>query len=152
MARRRSETGRKRPAPSEAKKARALPLVAEGRSQSEIADAVGVSRSTVRRWMDTDPAFSEAVTAAQDAGRRALEETTDRIAEIVSSSLESLAELVKDPDPKIRLDAVKTALDRFGHPVASKAEATVEHTGDGGLRLVVAASTEDVRALAREED
>lgn len=123
-----------------------MPLVAQGMSQQAIADEVGVSRSTVRRWMDNDPAFSEAIEAQQAAAAGAVEDAADRIADIVSASLEALAELVRSEDPKIRLDATKTALDRFGHPVNTKAEQSVDHRGG---QPVIVLSDEDMRRAAQ---
>jgi transposase len=40
----------KRPEAAEARRLRAAELLAQGRSQAEVAEAVGVSRESVRRW------------------------------------------------------------------------------------------------------
>ena len=40
----------KRPEAAEARRLRAAQLLAQGRSQAEVAEAVGVSRESVRRW------------------------------------------------------------------------------------------------------
>src|SRR4030095_8786012 len=40
----------KRPEAAEARRLRAAELLAQGRSQAEVAEAVGASRESVRRW------------------------------------------------------------------------------------------------------
>ena len=40
----------KRPEAAEARRLRAAELLAQGRSQAEVAETVGVSRESVRRW------------------------------------------------------------------------------------------------------
>jgi transposase len=46
----RSVEAGKRPEAAEARRLRAAELLAQGRSQAEVAEAVGVSRESVRRW------------------------------------------------------------------------------------------------------
>ena len=149
MTRRAGETGRNRPAATEARKAKAIPLLAEGRSYDEIARAVGVTHRTVRRWVDEDPAFAEAVARVRAKASEAVEEAADHIKGIVTASLDRLAVLLRSEDERIALEAVKTALDRFGHPVRKEERAEVEHRGAG---LVVALTRDEVRRAARMKE
>ena len=48
----------KRPEAAEARRLRAAELLAQGRSQAEVAEAVGVSRESVRRWQARRPTGS----------------------------------------------------------------------------------------------
>lgn len=139
--------GRKGRADADARKARALPLVVAGQPYAEVGRAVGVSGRTVRRWVEEDPSFKDAIAASQAAAGATVDAATEQIAGIVTASLAALAELVQSEDEKIRLEATKTALDRFGHPV--RREEKTEHTGAGAAVVIQATRDEMVRAFER---
>lgn len=45
---------------------RVIALGREGKSQCEIAEAIGVARTTMRGWAEQNPAFAEALKRAKD--------------------------------------------------------------------------------------
>lgn len=141
-------TGRNRRSDADARKARALPLVVAGKPYAEVGKAVNVSARTVRRWVEEDPDFKDAIEASREAAADAVDNAAEKIAGIVTASLAALAELVQSEDEKIRLEATKTALDRFGHPV--KREERTEHTGQAAA-VVLTVTAEQARKAARME-
>ena len=84
----------------------ALPVVALSPSIAQAAQASGVGRSTLNRWMN-DPAFrSEIVRVRQEAADLARQEMQGmmlRAASVINHALD-------DPDPAIRLRAARYAL------------------------------------------
>lgn len=62
----------------------------------------------------------------------------------------ALAALLASPDERVRLEAAKTALDRFGHPAMARTEITGSEAG--GPRLVVNLTQEQARQMAGESD
>ena len=84
----------------------ALPVVALSPSLAQAAQAAGVGRSTLSRWMH-DPAFrSEIVRVRQEAAELARQELQGmmlRAASVINNALD-------DPDPSIRLRASRYAL------------------------------------------
>lgn len=143
-------TRRNRRTDADARKARALPLVVAGKPYAEVGLAVGVSARTVRRWVEEDAEFKDAIEASREAAADAVDNAAERIAGIVTASLAALAELVQSKDEKIRLEATKTALDRFGHPVKREDRSEVKHEGSGGV--VVTLALDEARRVAAEED
>ena len=84
----------------------ALPHVAAAATTAEGARAAEVSLATLKRWRQ-DPAFREEL-------RRMRQETADLAhAELNGLALKStaaLAELLEDPNPRIRAQAIRLAL------------------------------------------
>lgn len=70
--------------------------------------------------------------------------------DLAAEALRAFAELVRDPDPRIRLDAAKTIADRFGHPAMARSEITGE--GVGAPPLVVNLTHEQAHEWARMSD
>lgn len=84
----------------------ALPYIAAATTNAEGARAADISLATLKRWRQ-DPAFREEL-------RRMRQETADLAhAEINGLALKStsvLAELLDDPNPRVRTQAVRLAL------------------------------------------
>ncbi len=84
----------------------ALPHVAAAATNAEGARAADISLATLKRWRQ-DPAFREEL-------RRMRQETADLAhAELNGLALKStaaLAELLEDPDPRVRAQAIRLAL------------------------------------------
>lgn len=84
----------------------AIPYIVSAPSISEAARAARIGRTTIVRWMH-DPDFRDEVEQA----RRAVAELA--FAEINGLALKgviALADLLEDPDPRVRNTAVRTAL------------------------------------------
>lgn len=91
-------------------------------TNSQIADALGVTRGTVRKWFedkDVQKFHQEILESLSTAAKQFLETLT-------IEAVKRLAELMYDADHKIALDAVREILDRGGIPKSSR----VEHKGD----------------------
>lgn len=140
-----AETGRKRVG-SEAKRKMAAPLLAARLPHATIAQLLEVSERTVGRWAGEESVRADVASIA-DTARQAGE---DRIASLVREAFDALlARVADDSDPRVQLDAAKTILDRFGHPVASKAEVTGKDGAPvGGPTVLLAMDV--ARQLARE--
>lgn len=143
---RKAESGRNRPKPAEARKAAALPLVAAGASYAEAAEAAGVSARTVRRWATSDPEFVAAIDARRSAAFDAIDSIDGKLMALAEKALAAISDLLGSDDERIRLEAAKTTMDRFGHPVMAKTEQSVEHKGEGKLLVM---TEEQVRLAAR---
>ncbi|MDE2838173.1 MAG: hypothetical protein OXL97_11805 [Chloroflexota bacterium] len=95
----------------------ALPHIAAAATNAEGARAADVSLATLKRWRQ-DPAFREEL-------RRMKQETADlALAELHGLALKSTAtleELLEDPNPRIRTQAVRLALG-FGIKVGQEKE------------------------------
>ena len=84
----------------------ALPYIAATDSLTAGAKAARINRNTLQRWMH-DPLFrSELERVRKDAESLARVELQG----LVLKSINVLAELLEDPNPRIRANAVRTAL------------------------------------------
>ena len=90
---------------------RALALMAEGKSIGEAAQAVGVNRGTVYRWLKADPHFRAAYNAWQ------LEQRESRRAALLRCAEQAVAKIVRmvDIDDRVALKVVKE-LGLFARP------------------------------------
>ena len=95
------------------KQAAALPYVVTATSATGAAQAAGIARSTLQRWMD-DPAFRAEL---EDQRRAAAALSHNEFQALALRSIQILAELLSDPSPYIRLNASRTVV-----YVAMKAE------------------------------
>ena len=88
------------------KQTMAIPIVAASPSITAGAKASGVGRSTLNRWMQ-DPAFrAELERSRQSAAELAYSE----IQALSLKSVDALAALLQDPNPNVRVAAVRTSL------------------------------------------
>ncbi len=92
------------------RRARALEMMLEGRSDSEIGRELGVERTTIWRWRH-DLGFAKELHEAQ---RERLAVLNDRMAAIVPRALDVIAEIVNDQAQPalLRLRAADSLLDR----------------------------------------
>jgi hypothetical protein len=92
------------------RRARALEMLLEGRTDSEIGNELGVDRATVWRWRH-DPALAQELELAQRERQAVL---TGRMAALVPRALDVLAEVMNDQDQPslLRIRAADSLLDR----------------------------------------
>ena len=89
-----------------AKQTVAMPYIAANPSMTEAAKAAGISRVTLYRWIQ-DPSFrAELERIRKDAVDLAYAELRG----LALKSVTAIAELLEDPDPRVRTMAARTAL------------------------------------------
>ena len=94
-----------------AKQLKALPLLANGVSQKEMAVTVEVAESTVSEWK-RQPRFAAALNHLR---REALEEARTRLQSNAVFFVESLLTLAKDAkEERVRLEIIRTGLAAVG--------------------------------------
>jgi len=91
------------------KKAKAVELLAQGLSPSEVADKVGVSDRTVRRWIKR-PEVAEALRELQ---REALHGIARRLRALAQHATDALGHVLKSPDtpPAVRVSSARVVLE-----------------------------------------
>lgn len=103
-----------------ARRMQAVPYFAAKMPEPMIAKMFKVSESAVRKWArhpDVRKALGEVSAAVVDATKT----TAEQIARKALEAIDYLAEHAEDE--RVRLDAAKTALDRFGYPATTRSEA-----------------------------
>lgn len=129
---------------------RARAQLAEGRTPTEVAEALGVERSTVWRWLQR-PDF--AALASQFNGT-SVEGARARIGALVSDALEVLEAVLRDPGAPVqaRIQAAREILDRAGLKSTDRVQvetsthtATVVHAIDGETEARIAAAVMQMR-------
>ncbi len=106
-----------------ARRMQAVPYFAAKMPEPMIAKLFKVSESAVRKWAqhpDVRAALGEVSAAVVDATKA----SASAIAEKALLTLHHLID--KAEDERVRLEAAKTALDRFGYPATSRSEGTQE--------------------------
>ena len=88
---------------------RALELLAEGLSTTEVAARLGVNPRTVRKWR-ADPAFAEAL---EEATKETLRRTRQRLAALAHHACEALREVLRSPDapPAAKVSSARAVLE-----------------------------------------
>ena len=91
-----------------------IAALAEGRSVTRTAAAVGIHRSTIHNWMRSSKEFRDAVNQARD---HFFECVNDQLNELSTAALDTLRQLLTSPDtpPAQRLQAALAVLERPGH-------------------------------------
>ena len=141
-----SQPGTKRAA-SAANKKIAASMLAAGMSHTEVAQSMGVPVTRVRRWACAPEVKADVQRVVADARRIG----EDEVASLVRGAFGALRASLEADDARVRLDAAKTTLDRFGFAASTKAEVTGANGAPvGGPPVVVA--YEVLRAVAAEED
>ena len=84
----------------------ALPHIVATQSIREGARAARISRATLKRWMD-DPAFRAEL---EDQRKAAVALARNEFQALALRSIQTLAELIEHPDPRIRLSAARTTV------------------------------------------
>lgn len=121
-----------------ARRNRAAALEAMGRTTDEIAETIGVHRSTVFRWRQ-DAAYRSTVASLNEDAQRVARASLQAGAQ---KAVERLHALMDDDDPRVALRASLAVLDRTGHGPAQRVDLTAvshyrsfEHA-DGVAELV----------------
>ena len=91
------------------KKAKAVELLAQGLSPVEVADAIGVSDRTVRRWVKR-PEVAEALRELQ---REALHGIARRLRALAQHATDALGHVLKSKDtpPAVRVSSARVILE-----------------------------------------
>ncbi len=84
----------------------AMPYIAANPSMTEAAKAAGISRVTLYRWMQ-DPSFRAELERIR---RDAVDLAYAELRGLALKSVTAIAELLEDPDPRVRSMAARTAL------------------------------------------
>lgn len=104
------ETGHSEAPALSAPQAAAVELLAVGKTDTEAAEAIGVTRQTVNGWRNHDPAFLAAVNARR---RELWEETHDRLRGLATKALDVLAGALEG-EPESALPAAVHVLKALG--------------------------------------
>ena len=94
------------PNKTELKKREAISLILTGKTDAEVAEAIGVSRQTIWKWKQHED-FNHDIVAA---GKGILAEHTSMIAKLVDEAIAVMSELLKSEDESIRFKAATTVL------------------------------------------
>ena len=84
----------------------AMPYIAANPSMTEAAKAAGISRVTLYRWMQ-DPSFRAELERIR---RDAVDLAYAELRGLALKSVTAIAELLEDPDPRVRSMAARIAL------------------------------------------
>ncbi|MBC7099505.1 helix-turn-helix domain-containing protein [Candidatus Bipolaricaulota bacterium] len=92
------------------KRARAVELLAQGLSTSEVADRVGVSDRTVRRWLQKDAAVRDAL---RELHKEALLGIARRLRALAQHATDALGHVLKaeDTPPAVRVSSARAILE-----------------------------------------
>ena len=109
------------------KKEAACFLKAADYSYTYIANALGISKSAVRKWFDEDAEMRKRVVAIQ---KDYVDGAVAMLKTYAIELIEMLVEIARsDIDPKVRIQAITEALDRMGLSKVNKSESAVtKHT------------------------
>lgn len=80
----------------------AIPLIVEGKSDTEVAESIGKARETVNRWRNRDNAFK---TALEEASKSHYDSQIAALTARTQKALSVLDGLLESDDEKIRLQA-----------------------------------------------
>ncbi len=85
----------------------ALPFIAASSTQTEAAEAAEISRATLARWRQ-NPRFKDELRRIREDAAKLAHAELDGLA---LKSVSALANLMDDPNPRVRAQAIRTALD-----------------------------------------
>jgi len=100
-------------------------MLIAGYSYKAISDALGVSESTIRKWLKSDEAFKELMF---DLVAIVTDEIRIELVAASRAALRTLGELLQSSDEKIRLKAAQDILDRAGFNAKMKQEVDINNT------------------------
>ena len=103
----------------------AIDLLAQGQSDRDVGEAVGVARETVTRWRNGNAAFQAALNRVRS---RMWQRSHDQIRSLVQEAIDTLAEAMRAGDVRAAVAIIKTA----GLPEAIAQPAGEE---DAGVKL-----------------
>ena len=85
----------------------ALPFIAASANQTEGAEAAAISRATLARWRQ-NPRFKDELRRIREDAAKLAHAELDGLA---LKSVTALADLMDDPNPRVRAQAIRTALE-----------------------------------------
>ena len=85
----------------------ALPFIAASANQTDGAEAAAISRATLARWRQ-NPRFKDELRRIREDAAKLAHAELDGLA---LKSVSALADLMDDPNPRVRAQAIRTALD-----------------------------------------
>jgi len=134
------------PGPLAPRRRRALSLLAEGRTTTEVATELGINRSTLWRWQQ-EPAFAAELSGLQTSTLAAVQ---SRLAIVANGAVDLLQTAITDPDlaMPVRCRAAIALLDRCGLP--RKVEQRLSGDGVGPVRMPNAGEVAQLEADARQ--
>lgn len=107
------------PTKTELKKREAISLFLTGKTDEEVAEAVGVSRQTIWRWKKEEDFNHDIV----EAGEGILAAHTSAVAELVDEAIGVMSDLLKSEDDSIKFKAATTVLNSAKNWQADRPEA-----------------------------
>ena len=90
----------------ELKQRQAIPLFLLGKTDTEVAEEIGVSRQTIWKWRREEDFDRDIV----EAGEELLAQHTVAISELVKKSISSMSELLESSDNNLKLKVASTVL------------------------------------------
>ena len=94
------------PTKKEIKQRQAIPLFLLGKTETEVAEAIGVSRQTIWKWRRDDDFDRDVV----EAGEELLAQHTVAISELVKKSISAMSDLLESADNNLKLKVALTVL------------------------------------------
>jgi transposase-like protein len=89
------------------KQERALLLLMEGKTITEVAQEVGVNRSTIHRWKSDDPVFMAELNQLR---RGVWDASQEKFLGVQLMAIDALSEMLQSDDVNIRMKAINIAL------------------------------------------
>jgi hypothetical protein len=89
-----------------AKQARSIALLAAGESQESVCESIGISRTTLSRWL-VQPAFGECLRTER---KRVVTAAFDGMVSIIHKAVKAVRELLDSPIPMVRLRSAELVL------------------------------------------
>ena len=83
---------------------RAIPLILSGKTDSEVAKAVGVSRQTINYWKNKDIYFQAELNYQR---REAYDSQIERIRRLLPKAVDVIEDGLNSKDPKVRREAAR---------------------------------------------
>ena len=90
----------------ELRQRQAIPLFLLGKTDTEVAEEIGVSRQTIWKWRREEDFDHDIV----EAGEELLAQHTVAISELVKKSISSMSELLESADNNLKLKVASTVL------------------------------------------
>jgi DNA-binding XRE family transcriptional regulator len=92
------------------KQQKAIPLLAAGLNDEQVANEIGVTRQTVNKWKNHHILFIDQLTEYRIQLAR---KYADQYCALYPKAIKVLEDALNSDDPKLRLDAAKTILSKF---------------------------------------
>ena len=117
------------PTKTELKQREAISLFLTGKSETEVAEAIGVSRQTIWKWKrETD--FNHDIV---EAGENILSEHTLAVSKLVDEAVVAMSELLKSEDETIKFKAATSVLNSAKNWGADRPQAPAHSRAEGEI-------------------